>query len=280
MKTSLAELGIGIGTALLSVLLVTGALLMSLAEVLPTSSQTILPSPTLQETRAGGATLFVQSPPTRTSTPACRIPTGWISYTIQAGDTLDSLAAAYGMPVDQIASSNCLGEQKSLWPGTTLNLPPLPSPTSTITLSPTSPNVPAAPLLPSPTLQPVGCPIPPGWIRYRIRPGDNLYQIGLLYNTTASQLAMGNCLGDNDHIIAGNFIYVPNVVTSTPRQTATYTPAPPKPTSRPTSTNPPPTSTFTNTPAPPPTATPDTPTATLPTSTPDTPSPYPPPPAP
>ena len=38
----------------------------------------------------------------------CVTPTGWVAYTVTAGDTLGTLATAHGITVAQLASSNCL----------------------------------------------------------------------------------------------------------------------------------------------------------------------------
>src|SRR5258708_25942516 len=38
----------------------------------------------------------------------CIVPNGWVAYTIQDGETLATIAASYGVTVQQLAGANCL----------------------------------------------------------------------------------------------------------------------------------------------------------------------------
>lgn len=275
MKTSLAELGLGVATALISVLLVSGALLMSLAEGLPAA----LPSPVQTTPTAGGETLEILTPqtsPTHTPTFTCLVPPGWQSYTLQPGDTWDDLAARFNLSVEELRRGNC-NFNGSLLAGSLLNIPiatATPTFTQTVTLTITQPQT-AAPLASDTPVQPTtplssnGCPIPPGTIPYVVQPGDTLFQIGLRYNIVYTELMRINCL-KSEKIVSGQILYVPNVTprlspTSTRRPTepppppATATPIPPTNTPiLPTDTPIPPTDTPippTDTPPPPPTDT-------------------------
>jgi LysM repeat protein len=88
---------------------------------------------------------------------ACAPPQGWVTYIVQSGDTLSSLSRAFGVPISNLQSANCLGTSTRLITGQQLFVPniptrtPLPTQTATITLTPPPP--PPAPL-PPPTQAP------------------------------------------------------------------------------------------------------------------------------
>jgi len=245
MKSTAAELLLGIGAALISILLVTGALMMSLGEILPAPVEPAeLPTLTPAPTRL----FLVTNSPTPTTNPSlvphntCTPPKGWSTYIIKEGDTVDKLAAAYGVTADQIIRFNCLNNP-SLLPNTELYLPPLPAPSATprvltATLSPTfTATATAAPTEPpsaEATSTPAGpCVRPAGWIPYRVRSGDTLSSIGAAYNISYLTLLDANCLPRNHRLIAGEILYVPNNFTSTPKVTKTATPEPEEPTDTP-----------------------------------------------
>jgi LysM repeat protein len=271
MKASLAELGLGIGTALLSLLLVTGALLMSLSEGLPPAAPVEVSatfSGTIIGTEAPTSAFSLTPVPTLT----CPLPLGWHTYTLLPGDSWEGLEAQYGLAVDQLQHGNC-DLTGSLIAGWVVNVPPLPtpSPSPTATTTPTK-----EPEVRAPTDTPArftstaiaqGCVPRADWRGiYIVRAGDTLFQIGLRYNVVYTEIMRANCL-TSEKIITGQRLAVPWVNTSTPLASATHTPRP---------TNPP---APTNTPPTPPTDVPsstpvftDTPENT---PTPDTPSPYP-----
>lgn len=80
-------------------------------------------------------------PPTPTSTPCTPTPPDqWVSYVVQPGDTLYSLALRYGTSIQEIMEVNCLASDY-LYAGQRLYLPPppdTPTPTSTFTATATS----------------------------------------------------------------------------------------------------------------------------------------------
>ncbi len=80
---------------------------------------------------------------TPTSTPAsgataalCRKPEGWVTYTVQRGDTLAQLAAACRTTVKRLKDANCLRDE-TVYAGTTLWLPFRPPSSPTATRRPT-----------------------------------------------------------------------------------------------------------------------------------------------
>jgi LysM repeat protein len=260
MKSTVTELLLGIGTAIVSILLVTGAMMMSLGEILPApvaSVPTLAPPPETQNTRISTATSTPTINPSLASHSNCPAPKGWQTYVIKAGDTVEKLAAEFAVTADQIIRFNCL-DGPILLADKELVLPPLPTPTGTPILVEATAVETATPA-PTETVEEAStatssvCERPGGWIPYRVRAGDTLSSIGMMYNTSYLIILDGNCLPRNHRLIAGETLYVPNNHTSTPRVTKTNTPEPEQPTEVP----------ATNTPVPsqtplPPTAT-DTP---------------------
>jgi hypothetical protein len=66
------------------------------------------------------------------------------------------------------------------------------------------------------------CVVPVGWVRYTIRPGDNLFRLGVKTNKTVEEIKLANCLTE-DLIFTGDPLYLP----FTP---PTDIPVPPQPT--------------------------------------------------
>ena len=221
---SLRELGSALVVALISIGLMIGALSISLVEfvpqVTPTAADNLHPSPipltatnTIPPTPT--PTLGLESPtPSVTSTstitftpPAsCPPPSGWVQIFIQAGETLDSIAARYRTGKDDLRRANCLLID-TLVSGTVLYVPPV----ATNTVAVCSPGA-------------------SGWVKsYTVKPGDTIYSIATNYYSTATQLKTVNCR-TSDLIYVGEVLWIPNVATRTPRPTplpgSTVTPYP------------------------------------------------------
>jgi LysM repeat protein len=123
-----------------------------------------------------GARIYVPGiPPTQPPAP-CGPPRSWILYTVKAGDTLYSLAEAYGVTVSQLQYANCLGSSTTIrissklyvpnvstrTPSPTRTLPPssTPSPEPTPTQAP--PTATSTPTQAPPTNTPIPTtPVPP-----------------------------------------------------------------------------------------------------------------------
>ena len=90
----------------------------------------------------------VPAVPTRTPAP-CRIPTTWVIYIVQPGDTLYRLGQAYFIPWEDIQVANCM-TNPDLRAGQRLHVPPW----ATRTPSPTSPGLPMQTGTPSATGEP------------------------------------------------------------------------------------------------------------------------------
>lgn len=270
---TLRQLGGSLLLAAFSAALVIGGLSLALAEsyvpVAPTPTETLAPvvsflSPTSPSFASITETIPVSPSPTVTIPPptSCPPPSGWVAITVQPGEDLLTLASRYKTTREQLLAANCLFSN-DLPTGSILYVPSIPTNT------------------------PVPCGPPAGWIRYTVQPGNTLYSLSQAYSVSLSQLQFANCMAANQtSLVTGQTIWVPNVVTRTPRATATATLTPviiifpsvtgtatitPTATTAPTSTNIPtstnvptgtPTGTATSTSSPPPTATP-TATATI-----------------
>lgn len=92
--------------------------------ITPSSTVTASPSPTPSST----PTATVTPSPTitaRVTTTTCAPlqPDGWISYTIQTGDTLSGLATRSGTTLERLMEVNCLSDARLIISGQTIFLP-------------------------------------------------------------------------------------------------------------------------------------------------------------
>lgn len=107
---------------------------------------TATPPPTSSPTSAMQITIVSDEQPTTVPSPGtCQHPQSWILYTVQANDTLSSLAQRTGTSWQQIQAANCLSGT-IIFAGQTLYLPSFPAP---------------MPSLPGPTVA-ILTPVPPG----------------------------------------------------------------------------------------------------------------------
>ena len=231
---------VGILAAGLSVVIVMGSILLALSEssqpqsiaAYPTLESIDLFTPTTGITEIGipsdTATKIPSKTPTLTATNSptlvstavqttieisCEPPPGWTPYSVKSNDTLNKLAAAYGIYPQDLADANCLVESR-LVPGSTLYLPPLQE-TATI----------------------ISCGAPSHWVIYVVQPGDTLFSIARRVNISVYQLKYANCL-TSDYIRSGQQLYVPYLplpiasptfiteTTQPPIETATLEPTP------------------------------------------------------
>ena len=159
--------------------------------------------------------------------------------------------------------------------------------TATITINPSSTPIATNPSAsPTPYVSPtssktrVPCGPPSGWVRYTVQAGNTMYSLSHAYGVSISQLQRANCMSSGQYnLTTGQTIWVPNVITRTPRASATPSLTPvsiifptitkpatitPTPTQTGTSTTAPTVPpTFTHTATVPPPTTPPTATATI-----------------
>jgi LysM repeat protein len=229
LMKNLRELLLGLFTALTSTVIVLGALSLSVAEnmtaivpertavaatemVVATAPSALFSEKTLvivphTATPSGITTTGPISSPTST----CQTPQGWLAYTVQAGDTLDTLATSHQSTKTVLKEGNCLVSD-SLLPNTVIYLPPS-APTATFT--------------PQATLTPILCSAPPlGWTTYTIQSGDTLTSLSYRYQVSVPDLQRFNCLGSSYSITVGQRFFVPFRPTVVPTRPPLWTPWP------------------------------------------------------
>lgn len=111
-----------------------------------------------------------------------------LSYTVQPGDTLYSIARRFGTTVNALVIANHLPNPNLIYVGQQLDIPdgsPPPNPTP-----------PPPPTPPDPTL-------------YIVRPGDTLSAIARQFNTTVAALVAANNIINPHYIYAGQQLIVP-----------------------------------------------------------------------
>src|SRR5512133_1005051 len=215
---SLRQVFVGLLTAIGSALLVLMAASLALAEggrmtelpaVNNTPTITVSPLP-------GTLPVILTATPTLEPT-RCQPPSGWSQYTVQAGDTLESLAAQAGLTVENLTTANCL-RSPSLPVGSIVYLPVV-NTTPTETVPPPLPTIPTTTsVMASET--PLSCGRPYGWTIHVVQSGETLFRLSQAYGVSTYQLQQANCLNGTT-IIAGQSLYVPNVITNTPVYTRT-----------------------------------------------------------
>lgn len=228
---------LGIFMAVLSSILILGSFTLSIAEI--GSPFAVADSEDTTATRTRGPFTYEPGQPTftpETPTPIptngkCPPPEGWSGIIIEAGQTIDDLAAKYGITKEELLKKNCLLVD-TLIEGSEFFVPPLPTVTATPTQTPTRTST----KIPTRTRRlnqqaPPNCTViaPAGWVTYRIRSGDTLSALGRRYNISYSYLAQVNCIFYPYKIVVGQLLWVPYVYyppyqSPTPRPS--FTPAP------------------------------------------------------
>lgn len=117
-----------------------------------------------------------------TAAPPATLPT---THTVQPGETLATISALYGVPINEIQQANAIVDPNALTVGQILTIP-----------------------VPGTTGQTVP-PTTGGEQVYIVRPGDNLFRIGLNYGFTAAELAAYNGIPDMTRIYVGQEIRIP-----------------------------------------------------------------------
>jgi LysM repeat protein/predicted nucleic acid-binding Zn ribbon protein len=169
----------------------------------PTPPPTNTPSPPTQT-----------PPPTPTSAPSeTPTPSGPISYVVEEGDTLFSIAEQFGVSIDALIFANTILDPNNIGVGTQLIIPdPLAE-------------LPTATALPE-TL------VPGTRIEYVVKTGDTLQSIATQFNSTVEAITDANDIDATDVLFVGLRLLVP-VNIATPVPTSTPSPFTPTPTPRP-----------------------------------------------
>jgi len=219
----------GLSTAVITTLIVIGGVSLALAEgIVPTLAPTqsvpeqMMPTFAILSTQVDNQILPIfTSAPTATVTATivkpttCPPPKGWQAYTIQIGDTLETIANRTGVSQNRLSQANCLFIN-TLLPNTILYVP---APTATPTITQTH-----APL---PSYTSIPCGPPAEWVRYSVKPNDTLYKLSMELGVSIFQLQIANCFGNSQFIVPGETLFVP-FIPNMPvvSQTFTVTPHP------------------------------------------------------
>ncbi len=173
-----------------------GLSLSFLASPTPTPTETATPTATATVTPTATSTPTVTNTPTASATPTA---SGPFIYVVVEGDTLDSIAAQFGVDVLVLMALNNMTDDL-IRVGDELLIP--------------NPDL----ALDTPT------PIPTGWrgtIEYRIALGDTLESIALQFNSTVEDIMEENDIENANEILVGQIIRVPvNIATPVPTSTS------------------------------------------------------------
>ena len=227
------ELLVGMLAAITSIIIVMGGISLSLAQgqarpvelsptlnfptnPIPSPTTTVtIPRPTIisgfgyQTTATFSTTLASPTSTRKEMVPTkCPPPRDWQQYVVPSGINLYDLARLHGITLNQLMVANCLVSQ-DLMPDIILYVPPLmPTNDSTLTEQPgiSTPE----PTFTTLKVTPVPCGQPHSWGIYYVQVGDTLNHLGIIFNTTVTALQLANCLGNNNLIISGQRLYVPN----------------------------------------------------------------------
>ena len=116
-----------------------------------------------------------------------------VIYTVQAGDTLSSIAAQYGVTVDDLAAANGINDPSLITVGQRLVIP-------VATATPDATATPAATPTPSPTLTPAP---------YEVLTGDTLASIAAQHHVTVLSLAAANSITSPSELQPGQRLIIP-----------------------------------------------------------------------
>ncbi len=169
------------------------------------------PTPTITATP-----LTPTATPTITDTPEPSLtptPEGPLTYIVEPGDTLSSIADQFEVDVLLLMAYNGITDANQLFVNDELIIPV------------------AGSELPTPTPLPENL-LPGQEIQYMVLPGDTLETIAAQFNSTADAIADRNDIEDTNAIGIGQILIIPvNIATPTP----TFTPSAPAATNTPTS---------------------------------------------
>ncbi len=150
--------------------------------------------------------------PSQTSEPSeTPTPTGPITYVVEEGDSLDSIADQFGVSIDQLIAANNLVDPNNIGVGSQLIIPDPESELPTETPLPET-------LVPGTTIE------------YVVKSGDSLLAIAVRFNSTVDAISEANDLDPTEVLFVGlKLIIQVNIVTPVPTDTPspfTATPSP------------------------------------------------------
>ena len=125
------------------------------------------------------------------------------THTVSAGDTVESVAAFYGVTADSVRGANAL-TGSFLYPGQLINIPGCVSPfgmSSPGSILPSNTTTALTPISPDQ--------LPSGYLTHVLLPGQNLFRLSLRYGVTVQTLMEINGITDVTRIPAYTVIVVP-----------------------------------------------------------------------
>ncbi len=183
----------------------------------PTSTPTPLPpTPTPTPTATPSAPAPTGTPPTvaptATPLPPTPLPGGTLTYVVQRGDTLYSIAKRFGVTLEQLRQLNGIGSDNLIHVGQQLII-------STAPITATPP--------PPPPAGATATPLPDGTLVHIVQHGETLFSIARRYGVTVEQLRRLNGIGSDNLIHTGQRLVISTApVTATPTPTVRPTPTP------------------------------------------------------
>lgn len=164
---------------------------------------TALASAIAQQTASPEAQTPLRPTTTATTPPATcgAIPTGWVEYVVDIGDTLSGLAERAGLTVEALQRANCLSSDE-LFAAQRLWLPALPAATPTPCVAVNR----------------------PGWGGYLVRAGDTLASLAAVRGILPEEIVRVNCLA-SEPVAPGSLILLPSIILA-PAAPAVALPAP------------------------------------------------------
>ncbi len=138
------------------------------------------------------------------------VATAPIIHTIQRGETLGTIAQAYGVTVDQILQANNISNPNTIYAGQQLQIwtvdSSAPLPEEAIAADTTAPEPTPVSILPTPQPQP---------ILHVVQRGEHLSQIARDYGIPWTSIAEANGITNPNTIYAGMSLTIPGTVAST-----------------------------------------------------------------
>jgi len=189
----------------LAVIILGTAVVIGLNQVPSAPPPTPTTTPTLTDTATPTTMPTNTATPTRTPTPRpTPTPIPPEVYTVQTGDTLLSIAADFGITVQELKTFNNLVTD-NIVQGQALEIPPpTPTPGPTATLDPSQP---------TPTFSPL--------ILHTVKPGETLSEIAELYNVSMDDIRAANDMPTGATDIQANQVLEVPQYTPTPEITPT-----------------------------------------------------------
>lgn len=136
------------------------------------------------------------------------------THTVQAGETLFSIASQYNITAEVLAQLNQIYNPNQIYVGQVLTIP-LAGGAQVSQMTPTPPV--AGTPLPGAAQYPTALPGPVTEIIHVVQPGENLFRIALRYGLTTAELARYNGIVDTRLIYVGQELRIPvGQVTPTP----------------------------------------------------------------